>query len=328
MAGERVVPGLGGLISAFWTHHSDGWHTKMDTNLRALASLTQLSVISRVTSVPGSPTDGDIHIVTAGGDENKVAVRDNGAWVYFTPVEGWAAWDRATDEPLRFDGSTWTIAAAGLVDAPADGSTYARKDNAWIDIDDAFDGVAEAPNDGDAYVRNSEAWELLEDALDDLDVVIDAPGDGTYYGRRNNAWTDLDARYVQDAPSDGDQYARKDGGWEVVAGGGGSSSMTVSADRTASFTLGLSDEDWLPCNHATVAIVVTIPPNSTVAFSVGTSKTIQQTGAALASFDEGAGVTFINADGYDPACRAEGSVLTATKVAADTWSIYGDAAES
>lgn len=345
MAGERVVPGLGGLISAFWTHHSDGWHTKMDTNLRALASLTQLSVISRVTSVPGSPSDGDIHIVTAGGDATKVAVRDNAAWVYFTPVEGWVAWDRATNEILRFNGSAWVVEVDdGIADAPSDGQEYVRKDAGWTVSTST--GITEAPNDGDAYVRQSEAWETLEDALADLDVVIDAPGDGTPYVRRNNAWEDGADRFLGDAPSDGDEYVRKDGGWVVNSGGSGavpeapndgvqygrqslgwtaiSHDLTIDAGETASFTLDANHAALIPCSHGSTPIVCTVPPNSSVAFPVGKSFTLLQDNAAAVSFDEGAGVTFKYAADMTPFCRVQNSVITATKTDTNEWSIYGD----
>lgn len=112
----RTLPGLG--MKAFWTAGDDSWEGDpgMDGNLRMASILTQLGVISRVASVPGSPSDGDIHIITSGADTNKIAARDNGAWVYYTPSEGWLARDKATDEFIYFDGATWTplLASVGL----------------------------------------------------------------------------------------------------------------------------------------------------------------------------------------------------------------------
>lgn len=105
MAGERALPGLG--LLGFWDPFSSGWDTGMDENLRKLSALVQPYVLSRVASLPGSPTNGDVHIVTTGGNANDVALRDNGSWVYLTPGEGWVVYDRDTDEYIKFTGSAW-----------------------------------------------------------------------------------------------------------------------------------------------------------------------------------------------------------------------------
>lgn len=112
----RTLPGLG--LSGFWALGEDGWNTGADTNWRTLSALTQLSVISRTTVLPGSPSNGDIYIVRsdAGAEPNKVAVRDNGAWVYLTPQEGWRGWVRDTDELVVFDGAAWVVSGASVAD--------------------------------------------------------------------------------------------------------------------------------------------------------------------------------------------------------------------
>ena len=131
MAGERTLPGL--ALTGFWDEGSNGWKDAMDANLRALSTLVQLGVISRTTSLPGSPTDGDIYIIPSGdADAGEIAVRDNGAWVNLAPVEGWRAWVKDDDETVVYDGSAWAAASGGgLADAPSDGGTYGRKDGAW-----------------------------------------------------------------------------------------------------------------------------------------------------------------------------------------------------
>jgi hypothetical protein len=61
--------------------------------------------------LPGSPTDGDIYIVKPGAaaNANEVAVRDNGAWVYFVASEGWLTWVKDNAEFARFDGTVWVV---------------------------------------------------------------------------------------------------------------------------------------------------------------------------------------------------------------------------
>jgi hypothetical protein len=111
----RTLPGLG--LSGFWTLGEDGWNTGADVNWRTLSALVQLSVISRTTALPGSPTNGDIYLVPsdAGAEPNKVAVRDNGAWVYLTPQEGWRAWVKDTDEMVTFSGTAWVASGAATI---------------------------------------------------------------------------------------------------------------------------------------------------------------------------------------------------------------------
>jgi len=89
----------------------------MNLNLLKLSTVAQLGVKSRDTALPGSPSNGDIYIVPSGGNADKVAVRDNGAWVYFTPVAGWRAW--VIDESLQvvFNGTAW-VTAPEPIDIP------------------------------------------------------------------------------------------------------------------------------------------------------------------------------------------------------------------
>lgn len=104
MAGERTLPGLS--LYGFWNLGS-GYKAQMDANWLALSALAQLRVLSRVTALPGSPTDGDIYIVPTGGDANKVAVRDNGAWSYFVPAEGYFAYVVDEDVFVWWSGTAW-----------------------------------------------------------------------------------------------------------------------------------------------------------------------------------------------------------------------------
>lgn len=105
MAGERALPGLG--LFAFWTLGSNGWKDQNDANLRLLSALVQPRVLSFVAAVPGSPTDGDMHVLTDAPNDNSIAIRDLGAWVYVTPQEGWTVYDQATNTTFQFTGADW-----------------------------------------------------------------------------------------------------------------------------------------------------------------------------------------------------------------------------
>jgi hypothetical protein len=261
MAGERTVPGPTDL-TAFWNLSSNGWKPGMDTNLQTLGAMVQCRVLSRVTALPGSPTDGQIYIVPSGGDANKIALRDNGAWVYIVPWEGCQAYVVDDNEFIWFDGTDWlTFTGTGIPDAPVDATLYGRQDGAWEPIPDAID---EAPNDGGQYVRQSEAW-----------VEVFIPPEGI-----------------------------------------------VMDTHTADYVLDIDDANTYVRMSSGSPLKITVPPNSSVAFPVGTQIIARQVGAGQLEIEEGSGVTITTAETL--LARKAGSSLTLIKVATDTWDLTGD----
>ena len=110
MSGERALPGLG--LKAFWTLGSNGWKPDMDQDLLVLSVTVQGRSLAFISSLPGSPSNGDIYIMTAGAETNHIAVRDNGAWVYLIPQAGWVFWSVADAKHYSFDGTTWAATVA------------------------------------------------------------------------------------------------------------------------------------------------------------------------------------------------------------------------
>lgn len=109
----RTLPNLG--LKAGYDLGEDGWGDDMTLNLLAVSVLTQGTALSKLSALPGSPANGDIYILdeTHGTQPNRIAVRDNGVWVYLTPVEGWLIYNRAENYYERFDGSVWSELATG-----------------------------------------------------------------------------------------------------------------------------------------------------------------------------------------------------------------------
>ncbi|WP_084292937.1 DUF2793 domain-containing protein [Bradyrhizobium sp. WSM3983] len=125
---SRALPGLG--LKGFWGSGFDGWDGEMDTNLLTLSVLMNGIVKSATTTLPGSPTNGDIYIVKV-GDTNagKIAVRDNGAWVYLTPVRGWRLWVDDALQYRTYDGAVWIIENELLSASVVSGSAVALTTN-------------------------------------------------------------------------------------------------------------------------------------------------------------------------------------------------------
>ena len=75
MTNERVLAGLGGTFKGFADKLSDNWELWADLNWLELSVLLDANVISRTTTLPGSPSDGGVYIVKFGdANQNKIAV--------------------------------------------------------------------------------------------------------------------------------------------------------------------------------------------------------------------------------------------------------------
>jgi len=96
--------------------------------LQRLDVLVNLTVFNRtVTAPPVSPSAGHRYIVAANatgaftGQENNIAAYIGSNWIFFTPSEGWRAYDQGANQFIVFNGSAWV--SAGLSSsALSDGS--------------------------------------------------------------------------------------------------------------------------------------------------------------------------------------------------------------
>jgi hypothetical protein len=93
-------------------------------------------------------------------------------------------------------------------------------------------------------------------------------------------------------------------------------------DDTASRTLALTDANKkLRASHASVAINYTVPPDSSVAFPIGTYIIIEMTGAAQVAVVAGSGVTINLATKLK--VNGQGTSAVLLKEAENTWSFQG-----
>lgn len=107
--------------------------------------------------------------------------------------------------------------------------------------------------------------------------------------------------------------------------------VTTKADKYVSFnaqtgttyTLVLSDDSKRVSMNNASANTLTVPPNSSVAFPVGTQIIIKQKGAGQTTIAAGVGVTINSADGALK-LRIQYSSAVLTKSATDTWELEGD----
>jgi hypothetical protein len=99
--------------------------------------------------------------------------------------------------------------------------------------------------------------------------------------------------------------------------------IALNAQTGTTYTAVLGDDGKLvTCDNAS-AIALTIPPNSSVAFGIGTQINIMQLGAGQVTITAGAGVTLRSA-GSKLKTNAQYAVATCCKIATDTWVVVGN----
>ena len=99
--------------------------------------------------------------------------------------------------------------------------------------------------------------------------------------------------------------------------------VAINAQTGASYTTVLSDDGKLITLDNAASITLTIPPNSSVAYGIGTQINVMQLGAGTVTITAGAGVT-LRSDGSKLKTNALYAVATCLKIASDTWVVVGN----
>jgi hypothetical protein len=99
--------------------------------------------------------------------------------------------------------------------------------------------------------------------------------------------------------------------------------VAINAQTGTSYTTVLGDDGKLITADNASAITVTIPPNGTVAYGIGTQINIMQLGAGQVTITPGAAVT-IRSAGSKLKTSAQYAVATVVKIASDTWVAVGN----
>lgn len=126
------------------------------------------------------------------------------------------------------------------------------------------------------------------------------------------------------APASGDaasgKYLKADGAWS-------NPNIVALGAQTASYTLALSDACGVVTVSNASANTLTVPPNSSVAFAIGTQVAVYQIGAGQTTIAPGSGVT-ISTAAATLKLRAQYSGATLLKTGTNTWLLIGDLAAS
>jgi hypothetical protein len=99
--------------------------------------------------------------------------------------------------------------------------------------------------------------------------------------------------------------------------------IAIRASTAASTTAVLADDGKLVTMSNASANTFTVPPNSSVAFGIGTQINIAQLGAGQTTIVAGAGVT-LNSAGTKLKLGAQYAVATCVKTGTDEWFVVGN----
>ena len=99
--------------------------------------------------------------------------------------------------------------------------------------------------------------------------------------------------------------------------------IAINAQTGASYTTVLTDDGKLITVSNASANTLTIPPNSSVAYGIGTQLNFAQLGAGQVTLVAGAGVT-LNSSGTKLKLKDQYSVATCVKTDTNTWFVVGN----
>jgi hypothetical protein len=192
------------------------------------------------------------------------------------------------------------------------------------------------------YLESASGHFVLEDR--DLSTPPGSPSDGQSYlvaGTGTGAWAghDGDVAYYMNTAwifinvQEGFTFWVKDENKFLVATSASTFQefettagvASINAQTGTTYTLVLGDANNVVELTNGSAITMTIPPNSSVAFAVGTVIEIHQGGAGTVTVTAGVGVTLLARGGLVDLAGEE-AIAAIRKMATDTWRLTGDIA--
>ncbi len=109
---------------------------------------------------------------------------------------------------------------------------------------------------------------------------------------------------------------------QLTVSGGLVAPLQINAQTGTTYTFVLADAGKMVTSSNGSAQTLTVPPNSSVAYAIGTQVIVQNIGSANATLAEGSGVT-INSKDDNLEIDGQYAAATLIKTATDAWSLIG-----
>ena len=108
----------------------------------------------------------------------------------------------------------------------------------------------------------------------------------------------------------------------LTVSGGLVAPLAINAQTGTTYTFVLADAGKMVTSSNGSAQTLTVPPNSSVAYAIGTQVIVQNIGSANATLAEGSGVT-INSKDDNKEIDGQYAAATLIKTATNAWSLIG-----
>ena len=221
-----------------------------------------------------------------------------------SPSEGMVSYLKDTNAIEFYDGSSWT----GIGDITAV--------NAGTNID-VTNGTGPTPT---VALAIDAAVSMGSDGSG-VDVTFHSATAGD-----NMLWDASDEKLVITGTNGQNALEVADGDVSITdsltVSGGLVAPLQINAQTGTTYTFVAADAGKLVTSSNGSAQTITIPPNSSVAFAVGTQIIVQNLGSANATLAQGSGVTIQSKDS-NKEIDGQYAAATCIKTATDTWSLIG-----
>lgn len=217
------------------------------------------------------------------------------------------------------------IPMARMATGTADGTKFIRDDGTLQAI----------PGGGDALVANPLSQFAATTSLQLKNTISDETGSGALVfatspvfttpnigtatgsvsGNAGTATKLVTARTINGVSFDGTANI------SITAAAGGN--IAINDQTGTSYTLVIGDLGKLVRCANAAANTMTVPPNASVAFAIGDTITVEQTGAGVTTLVAGAGVTLNTPPLTSLALAGQRSMVTLVKVATNEWDVSG-----
>ena len=174
--------------------------------------------------------------------------------------------------------------------------------------------------DGDVVIGDGTLTVGSDGAGEDVTFYSDTSGDHMVWdsSAEKLTITGTDSQTALDVP-DGNVTITDD----LTVSGTTFTYLNVITDSTTTRTPALTDASaYILTTHGT-GITITLPQDSAVAFPTGSQIIFERNGAGTMTFAAGAGAT-VNSKGSTLTCADRYTTVAAVKIAADTWTIFGN----
>ncbi len=225
-----------------------------------------------------------------------------------SPTEGMVSYLKDTNAIEYYDGSSWsgigditsivTAAASGLQGGATSGDITLTLNLAGLTAAQAFgaDGAGVDVTFHSSTAGDNMLWDASEEKL----VITGTNGQNAL------------------EVADGDVSITD----SLTVSGGLVAPLAINAQTGTTYTFVAADAGKLVTSSNGSAQTITIPPNSSVAFAIGTQIMVQNLGSANATLAQGSGVTIQSKDS-NKEIDGQYAAATCIKTATDTWSLIG-----